>query len=257
MNQDTARIIFKVTTQQLRQLKERIMMQDPAAVPIENLLPSSHDCLVAFIITVLNRHLNTPITRVANAASVRTVSIVSGVVEDGIAGNAIYIIPTSIAAEDIHDLKRIAYALRRSILSWRERSKVEEYMSVASHFMQLATNQGHSMFFAAPPGHMSVNSNAGSVVMTAGVRLGLALTNIIRIDWHSAHFGLPNKIKFHTSGINDRYVRVFSSNPTTSGEEEPSPSLDVSFAMASSIQEEVYNDIMSVLQAQNFPDNIL
>ena len=130
-------------------------------------------------------------------------------------------------------------------------------MSVASYLMQEAINDERSMFFVAPAGHMSVNSNVGWVVTTASVRTTLLLINLCRIGWHSAHFGFPGKTRFHTSGINDRYVRVFSSNPPAIGEGELCPTLDVVFAVASSIRDAVYDDIMSSLNADNFPDNIL
>ena len=72
MNRNTAKVALKVAVHRLQKLKARVTIQDPTAAPIENLHPSTHDCLIALIITVLNRHLDTQIHQVTNAASVRT-----------------------------------------------------------------------------------------------------------------------------------------------------------------------------------------
>lgn len=94
-----------------------------------------------------------------------------------VAGNAIYIvrldfwsletflfpdkiaqIPTQLEHEE-RNLKTIACALRRSIIQCREPTFVKDYISVASQVMSSAVDEGRSMFFEAPPGQISVNSN--------------------------------------------------------------------------------------------------
>ena len=56
-------------------------------------------------------------------------------------------------------LADMACSIRQSIMRSREPAFVENYMSVASHLMLTAVNGGQHMFFAAQPGHASVNSN--------------------------------------------------------------------------------------------------
>ncbi|RPD79770.1 hypothetical protein L226DRAFT_550071 [Lentinus tigrinus ALCF2SS1-7] len=244
MNRDTAEVAFNVTTTQLRNLRDLIMKRKALDVR-----PSSQDCLTAYIVSVINRHSEIPITKITNAASYRAVP---GAVESpAVAGNAIYIIPCDLSPGST--LEDSACSIRRSIIRSREPSFVEEYMSVASHLMLSAANAGRSMFFAAPPGHASVNSN-------------------VAISWHTAHFGFPTRIRFHTSGINDRYIRVFFSNPdpdyirrTVEGElaaqiptvDRPEGSLDVFFAVESRIRDVVHRNITTDLDSPMFPENVI
>ena len=64
-----------------------------------------------------------------------------------------------------------------------------------------------------------------------------------RIDWHSAHFGFPGKTYFYTSGIEDRYIRIFRSNPPRDSGE----SLDVLFAISSNVKDEVLGELVAGL----------
>ncbi|KAI0781238.1 hypothetical protein BD413DRAFT_464252 [Trametes elegans] len=148
-----SRVAFKVSLVHLRAQKERMRQATGVAL-------SSQDVLTAYILSALNRHSSTPITCVTNAASYRNVP---GVLESpDIAGNAIYIIPTTLDST-CADVANIACAIRRSIEACRNPTFVQEYMSVASTLMLSATNSGRSMFFAVSPDKVSVNSNAAWV----------------------------------------------------------------------------------------------
>ncbi|KAI0710387.1 hypothetical protein C8T65DRAFT_190108 [Cerioporus squamosus] len=244
LNQQTAQVHFKITTGQLRTLRDRIVERGA------EVRPSLQDCLTAYIVSVIDRHIDVPVTRLTNAASYRAVP---GVMDDpAVAGNAIYIIPCILDPKST--LEEVACSIRRSIMQSREPSFVEKYMRVASHLMLSVVNQGRTMCFAAPPGHASVNSN-------------------FAIDWHSAHFGYPSRVRFYTSGIDNRYIRVFLSNPDRDKRtaevdvplaEEPAGSvadgersLDVFFAVESKIRDKIQCITLSELSSPVFPANIV
>ncbi|KAI0371791.1 hypothetical protein BV20DRAFT_941185 [Pilatotrama ljubarskyi] len=153
MNADTSWVSFKISTSQLNRLKEKVM----EAVVERNMRLSSQDVLTAYVVHVLNRHLDVPITTITNAASYRHVP--KAVPSPDVAGNAIYIIPTTLTSASL-SLSDVAVALRQSISRCRESTFVEEYMAVASTSMLSIVNRGHSWIFIASPGKLSVNSNA-------------------------------------------------------------------------------------------------
>ncbi|KZT11447.1 uncharacterized protein LAESUDRAFT_270836 [Laetiporus sulphureus 93-53] len=114
-------------------------------------------------------------------------------------------------------------------------------MSVASDQMLSAANTGLSMFFASPPGSMSVNSN-------------------LSLDWQSVHFGYPEQARFHTSGINDRYLRVFRANLTRMDNGRRASSgkaVDICFAVPSWAKSIVETTLAAELGAPDFPDTIM
>ncbi|KAI0362762.1 hypothetical protein OH77DRAFT_1515943 [Trametes cingulata] len=237
MSVDTSWVSFKISSRQLNKLKEAVMK---TVAPTDVRL-SSQDVLTAYIIHTLNRHSEVPITTVTNAASYRHVP--NAVHSPDVAGNAVYIITTTLESAS-SSLSDVAIAIRRTILRCRELAFVEEYMGVASALMLSAVNSGHSWVFASSPEKLSVNSNAN-------------------INWRSAHFGFPSSVRFHTSGLNDRYVRVFRSNPVPLENMNFNPntnatdeSWDVHFAVARSLGDEITRTIESDLQAYNFPQNI-
>ncbi|KAH9946372.1 uncharacterized protein BXZ73DRAFT_95870 [Epithele typhae] len=195
MSHGTSRVAFRITLDRLERLRSRVVaaLASHHHSEGEQLKPSRHDCLIAFIVGVLNRHLHVPITTVTNVASYRSVP---GVVHhSAVAGNAICIIPTTLDPSTASGtLADNAHRLRASLTTARTPAFVEAYMSVASNLMHTAVNSGRAWWFAAPPGRASVNSNAA-------------------LAWHSVHFGCPGRARFYTSGTNDRYIRVFRSNP--------------------------------------------
>ncbi|TFK86065.1 hypothetical protein K466DRAFT_493566 [Polyporus arcularius HHB13444] len=149
-NKGAAEVAFKVTTKQLRMLRDRIV--EGASLEVR---PSLQDCLTAYIVNVINRYIEVPITQLTNVASYRAVP---GAVNDpAVAGNAIYVVPCVLSPDST--LEEIACSVRRSIIRAREPSFVEEYMRVANHLMLSACNEDRMMCFADPPGHASVNSN--------------------------------------------------------------------------------------------------
>ncbi|PCH38297.1 hypothetical protein WOLCODRAFT_66225 [Wolfiporia cocos MD-104 SS10] len=147
-----APINFHIPLGKLRQVQSRIQ----ESVGNSNLRLSVHDCLIAHVVTILNRCLSTPIRFVTHAASYRTVD--APFVESHEAGNAIHIIPTSLNERDAQNVEGIAVALRRSILKWRDPDLLARWLAVASHSMLEAANSDRSMFFAATSGLLSVNS---------------------------------------------------------------------------------------------------
>ncbi|CDO77851.1 hypothetical protein BN946_scf185032.g3 [Trametes cinnabarina] len=236
MNAHTSPIRFKITLAQLTKLKDKVSNRlDPTSVK-----PTSQDILTAYVVSVLNRCSDVPITTITNAASYRHVSEV--LASPDVAGNAVYVIPATLPRTPL-PMAQTAMAIRRSVQSSRERTFVEEYMAAASALMQEAVNNNRTWFFSPRPGKLTVNSNAS-------------------IDWRSAHFGYPTTSRFHTSGFSDRYLRVFRSNPepsmtTALGAEDPSnQSLDVFFSIADTLKEKVGSLIQSELNGHDFPDNI-
>ncbi|OJT14189.1 hypothetical protein TRAPUB_9300 [Trametes pubescens] len=256
MNEDTSWVSFKICGDRLRRLKEYTMlaMEDTSAVL------SAQDVLTAYIVNVLNRHLGEPITHITNAASYRNVPAV--VDSPNVAGNAIYIIPTTLETASA-SLLDTALAIRKTISRCRTPVFVEEYMAVASALMLSAVNGDRAWLFKAEPGKLSVNSNAAYASSSWPKYDSHHMLCYYRINWRSAHFGYPHATRFHTSGLNDRYLRVFSSNPASTAANSLSDynvtdddSLDVFFAIARDLRDKVVETIELELQAPNFPYNI-
>ncbi|KAI8998910.1 hypothetical protein BD414DRAFT_476401 [Trametes punicea] len=236
MNANTSWVKFKVSFTQIRILKGRVLEK----IGQTDIAPSLQDVLTAYIVGVLNRCLDVPITSITNAASYR--DIPGAVLSHAVAGNAIYIIPTAIAAAIRPPLTETAMTIRQSILRCREPAFVEEYMTAANALMLEAVNKDRSWSFAAPPGKLSVNSN-------------------LAVNWRSAHFGYPQGTRFHTSGLSDRYVRVFLSNPeadggSVAGEDQSAQTLDVFFAVANAVKGKIMDIIATELEAATFPFNV-
>ncbi|OBZ73003.1 hypothetical protein A0H81_07143 [Grifola frondosa] len=162
MRKDIDRVDILIPEEKLCRLREKVSDRMHSS----GSEPSIQDCLTAYIVTVLDRCLDAPITTVTDAASYRNVS--PSLTGADVAGNAIYIIPTSLQPRD-HQIANIAMTLRQSIQLAREPKFIEEWMS------------------------LTVNSN-------------------LSLDWRSAHFGCPGEVRFHTSGVNERYLRTFRSN---------------------------------------------
>jgi len=196
-------------------------------------LPSIQDCLTAYLVTVLNRCLDTPISEITNAASYRQLS--GPFVNKDVAGNAIYIISTHLRdGPSESSLCDVALAIRNTLERCRMPEFIEQYMSVASHLMLAAANEDRSLFFSTPPGRLSVNSNTV-------------------LAWRSAHFGFPDGARFFTAGVNERYVRVFRSNPIRKPGREERPEwvsrdedVDVTFGIASYLRPSV----MAILSSE-------
>ncbi|KAI0822644.1 hypothetical protein BC628DRAFT_1421595 [Trametes gibbosa] len=211
------------------QLKERVVEVVGPAIPI-----SAQDVLTAYIVNVLNRYLDDPITY-------RNVPEV--VHSPRVAGNALSIVPTvPIQREPFSNIPETALAVRQSILQCRDMTFTEEYMAVANTLMLTAANRNHSPFYEAFPGKLAVNSHS-------------------MIDRRAAHFGFPDSVQFYAVGLNDRYVRVFKSNPapcveSQGGEHAADECWDVFFAISSKIRDEVAGAIESELHAPDFPYNI-
>ena len=294
MNQDTSRIAFRVTTGQLSKLRGASLDDHDLRTADR---PSLHAYLIALIINTLNRHLPVPVEMVTNAVSVRQ-AVNSGLKRGyhptltsqvprcernskrsqrsrkchihrtppptGVFTTSLTLpfsqVPAALEKGD-SSIQQIAHKVYHAIKRAREPSFVDGYMSVASHKMLSAVNAGHTWLFAAAPGRVSVNSNTASArIFTL---LSVAADSQLpfyahSIDWHTAHFGFPNNVKFYTSGLNDRYIRVFWSNPSDSATyslaselaDEPAPSnrsMDVFFAVASDLRDRVLEDIKTAL----------
>lgn len=115
---------------------------------------SWHDCLTAYIVTLLNRSMPRPIRMVTNVANFRRVE--AHYIASNVAGNVIQNIPTGTLPSH---MRGIAIAVRESIVRCRNRIFLEDWMAVASDIMLATANAGKSFFFASRPGVMTVNSN--------------------------------------------------------------------------------------------------
>ncbi|KAG2124575.1 hypothetical protein BD769DRAFT_1467840 [Suillus cothurnatus] len=151
---------------------------------------SWHDCLTAYIVTLLNRSMPRPIRMVTNVANFRRVE--AHYIASNVAGNVIQNIPSGTLPSH---MSGIAIAVRESIVRCRDGMFLEDWMAVASDIMLATANAGKSFFFASRPGVMSINSN-------------------VAIDWCDAHFGFPDSSSFFTTGSLKFYFRPFKSNPT-------------------------------------------
>lgn len=151
---------------------------------------SWHDCLTAYIVTLLNRSMPRPIRMVTNVANFRRVE--AHYIASDVAGNVIQNIPTGTLPSH---MRGIAISVRESIVRCRDRMFLDDWMAVASDIMLATANAGKSFFFTSRPGVMTVNSN-------------------VAIDWCGAHFGFPDSSSFFTTGSLKFYFRPFKSNPT-------------------------------------------
>jgi len=143
--------------------------------------------------------------------------------------------------EGTQKLSSTALSIRRSIERWREPSFITAYTSVASQLMLTAAETSRSMFFAAEPGVLSVNSN-------------------LSLNWQSVDFGYPGRASFHTSGVNERYLRVFRVNPstsTTADVESHAEDIELTFGVSASLRGKVV-DMMTaeLLGSPAFPTDL-
>ncbi|OSD02775.1 hypothetical protein PYCCODRAFT_1435056 [Trametes coccinea BRFM310] len=239
LNADTTPVRFKISQEQLNKLKDKVAK----ALGQIDVVPTSQDVLTAYVVSVLNRCTGIPIKMITNAASYRHVPDV--LPSPDVAGNAVYIVPTALSRAPL-SMTGTAAEVRRSIQLSRSRSFVEEYMTAASALMLEAVNNHRAWVFVPRPEKLSVNSNSS-------------------INWQSAHFGYPGTTRFHTSGLNDHYMRVFPSNPessnfttstVSSAESATSGSLDVFFSVSKAFAGQVSSLIQSELNGRDFPDNI-
>ncbi|KAH9951482.1 hypothetical protein B0H21DRAFT_285088 [Amylocystis lapponica] len=239
MHHNLGRIDIRVNKDKLRRLRSRVLDKSPADDPADRV--STQDCLTAYIATVLDRCLDTPIRTVTNAASYR--DVFAPFIDRDTLGNAIYVTRCSIESRECSpSLCEIAMALRQTLKQYRDPAFVEGWISVASLLMLSAANDDRGLFFASPPGSMSINAQAA-------------------LDWHAAHFGFRGKTRFFTSGVNDRYLRVFRSNPVQSAngswvDHGSDEMLDICFAVPSQFQVRVTEMIANEIGSPTFPDNI-
>ncbi|TFY64197.1 hypothetical protein EVJ58_g2784 [Rhodofomes roseus] len=227
MNRDVVRVDVRVSGAALGRLVDVVRARTRERAV------SRQDCLTAYVVTVLNRCGAGSIDVVANAASYR--NIAAPWVDAAVAGNPIYIVRTDLG-RGAQRLSDIALTIRRSIEKWREPAFIGAHMSVASQLMLDAANARRSMFFAAEPGVLSVNSN-------------------LSLDWQSADFGYPSRARFHTSGINERYLRTFhvNPNPKDHGQGE---NIEMSFGVSASLRDKVVDMLATELDSPAFPVNL-
>lgn len=131
---------------------------------------------------------------------------------------------------------------------------VEDWMGVANHLMLEAANSGRSHYFGYGSGRMGVNSYLrwACCLFYEGVVIDWVVVN--RLDWRSIHFGASlNRVMFFTSGVSDRYLRVFRSNPVDGCEDD---AVEISIG----VQKELIPMILDIFkldfQDPNFPDNV-
>lgn len=98
------------------------------------------------------------------------------------------------------------------------------------------------------------------VSMSASKTMSILIDWKYRLDWHSIHFGFPGQALFFTSGVNNRYLRVFRSNPPIRTDTKTAQSafeaVDVCFGVSSHLQSQVMDTLVSELGTAEFPDNI-
>ena len=67
LNRDTDGVAFKITKSQLCKIRDRVVQRGALDVH-----PSLQDCLTAYIIYTINRYIDVAVTKLTNAASVRS-----------------------------------------------------------------------------------------------------------------------------------------------------------------------------------------
>ncbi|KAF9027125.1 hypothetical protein BDZ89DRAFT_819103 [Hymenopellis radicata] len=173
-----------ISKQQAGALRDRARSRSSMPLSIQ-------DCLTAWVLDALGRAGGERLTKITNAASYRNVS--APFISPTECGNLIYIVPTeTIDASD--SFVAVAQKIRASLIAAREPKFIEEYMSVASHYMIKAAQKNAQFFWGGEQGVLSVNSH-------------------LSLDWNSAHFGSgPGHSRFFTTGTSKYYLRVFNAN---------------------------------------------
>ncbi|KAH7906232.1 hypothetical protein BJ138DRAFT_1016563 [Hygrophoropsis aurantiaca] len=179
---------------------------------------STHDCLVAYLITVLNRCMENPIQRVTNVGSYRHVA--ASFIDPDFAGNAIHVVCTDIHGTLPTDMAGISVAIRESIIRWRDPALLEKWLGTASHLMLEAANTGKAMFFAPREDVLTINSN-------------------VLIDWRTIHFGFEQFSSHFTAGVNKFYLRMHKSNPISGVQRFTRDGIDISLGIPRGMKQEV------------------
>lgn len=75
-----------------------------------------------------------------------------------------------------------------------------------------------------------------------------------RLDWRSIHFGASlNRVMFFTSGVSDRYLRAFRSNPVDGCEDD---AIEISIGVRKELIPIILDIIQSDFHDPNFPENV-
>lgn len=82
---------------------------------------------------------------------------------------------------------------------------------------------------------------------------------IPRLDWQSVDFGYHGRARFHTSGVNERYLRVFRANPRfdeESMDHGAGGDVEISLGVPASICDEVLGKLRDELDSPSFPADV-
>lgn len=117
--------------------------------------------------------------------------------------------------EDLQDVAAIAREIRIALL----RARSDEEFSLMLPLMHLkltdVANRGQFIGSVLPPGRFVTNSDVKYVLFPYHriVLLVLTRSSTDSTDWRAAHFGHPDTVKFFSAHKENRYARVYQSNP--------------------------------------------
>lgn len=181
---------IRISAKQMAKLKSQVVANLKAKNPADDVTVSRQDVVTAFIVATLNKFLDIPINHVRSVWNYRGVTK-----PNYYGGNAIGLSMTEvIPEEDLQDISVIAREIRIALL----RARSDEEFSLMLPLMHLkltdVANRGQFIGSVLPPGRFVTNSD-------------------VNTNWRAAHFGHPDTVKFFSAHKENRYARVYQSNP--------------------------------------------
>lgn len=151
---------------------------------------SRQDAVTALLVTSMNQFLDVKVDHVRSVWNYRSITS-----STHYGGNAIGLSMTDIIPpSQLDDLSAVAREIRIALLKARS----EEEFSVLLPLMHLKltdmANRGQFIGSVLPPGRFVINSD-------------------VNADWRAAHFGHPATVRFYSAHKENRYARVYQSNP--------------------------------------------
>lgn len=163
---------------------------------------TTHDCLIAYLITILNRYLyetndERRVLRTNNAVNFRGVS--DSIAPPGLVSNGVMMM-LSENFEDPFSINTVAKAIRKSIQCSRQADYLRTWVATVDQLSRRNTKNHLFPDLGIFQNEITVNSN-------------------YRYDWVSAvDFGQTDRCRFYTAWAGPLYFRVFRLNPRKNGD---------------------------------------
>ncbi|KAF8319276.1 hypothetical protein DL93DRAFT_2074851 [Clavulina sp. PMI_390] len=224
--EESVPVNIRVTAQQMAKLKTLAVAGLPEG---GNAQISRQDAVTALLVTSMNKFLDVKVDHVRSVWNYRAIT---SPVHYG--GNAIGLSMTdTMPTSDLEDLSAVSSAIRNALIKARS----EEEFGVMLPLMHLKltdmANRGQFIGSVLLPGRFVINSD-------------------VNADWRAAHFGHPDTVRFFSAHKENRYARVYQSNPEIIDGKVVDPrkgSIDVHLRIDASIHDQFVAELNRVLQS--------